>query len=225
MTMTERPRAAHLVDVVDHVRGKQPSWTVDDPTDVDGDDMDSMRAMGRDAFRGEQWRRIIPSRLAWASLDDFDGDSSVGPELRRWAASLDSASNLVLSGEVGVGKSHAAVAACRPAFDDGMSVAFWPEVELLDALRPGGDEGLMARLVDVDRLVVDDVGAAKVSDWTAERMYALVNRRWLEERPTVFTSNHDMPALRDTVGMRTYSRIVGSHAVVLGLGGADRRRG
>lgn len=206
-----------------HARWPEHLRQVDDPTDAVDDELDDLRTMGRQVYRGEAWRRAIPSRLSWARLDDIT-DAAVAADLGRWATA-DTSANLVLTGEVGTGKSHAAVAAVRPAFDEGMSVAFWPMVELLDALRPGGPQDMLGQLIDVDRLVLDDVGAERPTDWTGERLYAVVNRRWLEERPTVFTTNLDVGELREAVGMRTYSRIVGSDAVVLGLTGCDRRRG
>jgi DNA replication protein DnaC len=141
----------------------------------------------------------------------------------------------VLLGDVGTGKSHAAVAAVRPAFERGLEVRFLPVVELLDLLRPGGPEGVLYDLADVDRLVLDDIGMERATDWTMERMYALVNRRWLEGRPTIATSNlpgsrrtapagYDGVTLDGALGERTFSRLVGSSSVVVKLTGPDRRR-
>ena len=64
----------------------------------------------------------------------------------------------------------------------------------------------------------------KRTEWTAERLYALINRRWLEVRPTVCTTNLDPDQLREAVGERVFSRLVGNGAVVLRLTGHDRRR-
>jgi DNA replication protein DnaC len=130
----------------------------------------------------------------------------------------------VLLGPVGVGKSHAAVAATRGLHHDGHEVQFLPVVELLDLLRPGGPERALYDLANLDVLIVDDLGSERGTDWTAERLYALVNRRWLEETPTVFTSNLSPPDLQDALGERTFSRIVGNDAVTLTLSGRDRRR-
>lgn len=175
---------------------------------------------GRAEQRTELWRTRIPSRFLWARCEDFT--DPVGPELAAWGADP-AGRNLVLVGATGVGKSHAAVAAARVRWDRGCDVAFWPTVELLDALRPGGPEGLLAELCQVEVLVLDDLGAEKPTDWTAERLYALINRRWLEERTTVATTNVAPDGLEPVLGSRTYSRLVGSGAVALALSGADRR--
>lgn len=172
-------------------------------------------------LRQQRWHATIPGRFAWAQLDDFTGE--VADELRSW--SRDPAGrNLVLLGAVGTGKTHAAIAAVRAAHDAGLDVAFWPLVELLDALRPGSDAGTFADLADVDRLIVDDLGSERATDWTDERVYALINRRWLEQLPTVATTNLEPEQLREALGPRVYSRLVGNDAVVLRLSGPDRRR-
>lgn len=172
--------------------------------------------------RTATWQRAIPNRFQWATLADFTGPEA--DRLADWAA-RPAGRNLLLLGAVGVGKSHAAVAAVRPAhFDRGADVRFLPVVELLDLLRPGGPEGALYDLADTDVLVVDDLGTERSTDWTDERLYAVINRRWLEERPTAATSNLEPKALRDALGARTYSRLVGNGAVVVTLDGPDRRR-
>lgn len=132
--------------------------------------------------------------------------------------------NLVLLGAVGVGKTHAALAAARADHERGLEVVFLPVVELLDLLRPGGPEHALDDVMHCDRLVVDDLGHERSTDWTWERLGAVVNRRWLEERPIIATSNLDPPELSAAVGERTYSRLVGDGAVVIHVAGDDRRR-
>lgn len=172
--------------------------------------------------RQATWQRAIPNRFLWAHLDDLDPAEAA--KVGEWAADP-RGRNLLLLGPVGVGKSHAAVAAVRPAhFDHGSDVRFLPVVELLDLLRPGGPDGALYDLADTDVLVIDDLGTERATDWTDERLYAVINRRWLEERPTVATTNLEPKALREALGARTYSRLVGNCAAVVTLTGPDRRR-
>lgn len=185
------------------------------------------------ARRDGRWNDLMPSRFLWARHEQFDGDEAgtptglvdVGRALHEWGRAP-GGRNLVLTGATGTGKTHAAVAAARVAFDEGAHVEFVPVVELLDRLRPGGPDGVLDDLFGVDVLVLDDLGAERPTDWTLERLYAVVNRRWMEERPTIATTNLDLPGpLAEAIGERTYSRLVGSGSVVLQLGGPDRRRG
>jgi DNA replication protein DnaC len=196
---------------------RRPSIDLEDP------ELDEFRAFGLGALRDASWSTIIPSRFARASLDDLP-DGEVRSCLEEWSRSPQGR-NLVLLGPVGTGKTHAAVAACRPAHYSGLTVQFSPLVELLDSLRPQSREEMsLWDLVDIDRLIIDDLGSERPTDWTAERLYALLNRRWLEERPTIVTTNLEASALEEAVGPRSFSRLVGNDAVVLRLSGKDRRR-
>lgn len=224
MTATEQAEPRPIADKLDAVgrliaarppRGIGPA--------IDDEDMDLARAIARDARPATRWVELIPSRFAWAKLDDFDGHH--GEELAAWSAAP-AGRNLVLAGPVGVGKSHAAIAAVRADhFERGLDVVFLPIVELLDLLRPGGPPDSLSWLCEVDRLIIDDLGSERPTDWTAERLYAVINRRWLEERSTIVTTNVDVRSdLEAAVTPRLYSRLIGSGAVTLVLSGSDRRR-
>lgn len=189
---------------------------------LEPDGYDEWREKTLEEARARAWREAIPSRFLWASVDQFD--DGVAAQLTEWGAEP-AGRNLLLLGPVGVGKSHAAVAAARLRFDRGAEVRFFPVVELLDMLRPGGPEHALYDLADLEVLILDDLGSERPTEWTAERLYALVNRRWLEERPTICTSNLAPDALAEAVGPRVYSRLVGNGSVGVGLSGHDRRRG
>lgn len=175
-------------------------------------------------MRAELWDRIVPARFASATLDDLAGQPErVRERIVDWSNRPDGR-NLILGGPVGVGKTHAAIAACRPLWLDGTDVEFHPVGELLDLLRPGGPQDAMERLAAVPILIVDDIGSERATDWTSERLYNLVNRRWLGALPIVATSNLDKAAWNEALGERVYSRLTGDGAVGVRFSGEDRRR-
>lgn len=188
--------------------------------DLDDEELEDIRQHGVERMREQRWSVRMPSRFVHARIDQFDGQASA--DLTAWTK-MAPRPNLVLFGAVGVGKSHAAAAAGYEDHQDGLEVLFLPIVELLDLLRPGGPDGALQQLWSVDRLILDDVGSERPTDWTAERLYALVNRRWLEERPTIATTNLEPAELKEAVGERTFSRLCGSDAHVVRLAGEDRR--
>lgn len=218
MTEPTRPDVAAMVERARRIRPGRPDGI--HHIQVPGPGFEEEVAEHLADRRARAWAAAIPSRFAWAKIDDLDPD--VADAVREWDAA-GAGTNLVLLGPVGTGKTHAAVAAARLCAERGLDVAFLPVVELLDALRPGGPDGAMEDLTSVDVLVLDDVGSERPTDWTAERLYALINRRWLEERRTIATSNLDPDPLREAVGERIYSRLAGG-AVAHRLSGADRRR-
>ena len=68
--------------------------------------------------------------------------------------------------------------------------------------------------MDADLLVLDDLGAEKTSEWVEETMNLIVNTRYNERRPTIFTSNYlDIPddtdpnSLLFRIGFRMRSRL------------------
>jgi DNA replication protein DnaC len=221
-----KPLAAGLVQARAALDAAAGPSRVSPIADLDLDAMAAERDAGIAEQRASAWRTICPQRFHRATLDDLDGP--VVRQIAEWREQHPRP-NLVLTGPVGTGKTHAALAAVR---DDylvrGLGVRFLTIVEALDLLRPGGPDGAMDDLLDVPRLVLTDLGAERPTDWTAERLYALIDRRWMEERPVIADTNLEPGPggpLCTHLGERTYSRLVGSDAVVVRLGGKDRRRG
>lgn len=162
----------------------------------------------------------LPRRFKKAELSQLSGD--VAAMADEWLDGEMSA-NVLLLGAIGTGKTHTACAMAAQAWASGLRVLFLPVVELLDQLRPDGVKDALHKATNVDLLVLDDLGGERPTDWTGERLYAVINRRWLEERPTIVTSNLAPDALEKAVGPRVWSRLYHG-ALRLTVGGDDRRR-
>jgi DNA replication protein DnaC len=170
--------------------------------------------------------RDAPSRFADVTIDDLD--FSTRPMVNEWLAHP--TRNLLLLGSVGVGKTHVALAAAR-AWLHYYQRAWWftSMPKLLDQIRPSAEHSDVAldRAIRVPLLVLDDLGGERPTEWTMERLFIVVNQRWLENRPTVATSNLAVESgqgpLPDAIGARTYSRLV-QDAVVVQMAGRDLRR-
>lgn len=172
--------------------------------------------------RASDWVTKIPARFRDARLSDVDEPEA--SELFEWATLAPGPStNLVLLGPVGAGKTHGAVGALRECHEHGKSVMFAPIVEALDSLRPGGPSDAFSRMARVGVLLLDDLGAERPTDWTSERLYGIVNRRWLDKRPIIVTTNVAPDALEAALDPRLFSRLV-HDATPVRFAGADRRR-
>ncbi|QYX76483.1 ATP-binding protein [Streptomyces akebiae] len=145
--------------------------------------------------------------------------------------------SLLLWGSTGAGKTHQAYGAIRALTAAGCSVS-WQATTAADLyadMRPqsGVDpEHMLRRIVRVPLLLLDDLGAAKGSQWTEEITFRLVNWRCQNRLPTIFTTNlppvrdrgvpPQQPVLRDVIGDRVLSRLSGMCTPVH-FSGPDRR--
>lgn len=192
--------------------------------ELDEDEIALARAEGLRAVIDAQWSRIIPARFVNATLDAV-ADERSRRRLAMWA-DMTRPPNLILLGPVGTGKTSAAVAAVRPAFDHHREVMFAPIREMLDAMRAefdGTSRDTLGWLCETHRLIIDDLGTEKPTEWTMERLGIVVDRRWAEELPTIVTSNLNQADLEKLYGAHLSSRLFGGALVVV-LRGPDRRR-
>ena len=71
-------------------------------------------------------------------------------------------------------------------------------------------------------LIIDDIGAERVTEWVRERMVSIINTRVSNSLATIYTSNLSPDELKAEMGDRISSRVLGSSQVVEITGG-DRR--
>ena len=103
---------------------------------------------------------------------------------------------LLLWGQPGNGKSHLAAAICHALKENGRTVVFQKVPNLLERIRStfrrGANESereIMDALRNCDLLVLDDIGAEKISDWVLDVMFRVIDSRYSWKRPVVFTTN------------------------------------
>jgi DNA replication protein DnaC len=106
---------------------------------------------------------------------------------------------LYLCGPCGAGKSHLAAAIAHQLAVGGWGVAYASVPELLRFVRRGfshgaADERLDA-LMQIDTLILDDLGAEYLTPWAAEQLFLVLNVRYLTDRATILTSNDRLEAL------------------------------
>lgn len=137
--------------------------------------------------------------------------------------------SLLVVGPTGTGKTHYAYAVLRAIAETGTTTgwAAYTAADLYAQLRPrtGRDsEATFEKIADTDVLFIDDLAAAKLSEWTEEVTYRLINHRYEQCKPGIFTSNVPPAQLRDALGERIASRLT-EMCERVPLKGDDRRKG
>jgi len=190
------------------------------------------------AFLREFFGQQITDRRAKA-LADYENRvprryNAATPDDRgiAWAASAvndpENTRSLLILGPTGTGKTHYAYATLRALAAAGTTQ--WKAMTAADlyaSLRPraGRDsEAEFEALAEAAVLFVDDLGAAKLTEWTEEVTYRLINSRYEQCVPGLFTSNVPPTQLRDVLGERIASRLT-EMCERISLKGEDRRKG
>ncbi len=145
----------------------------------------------------------IPRRYRSKTLDNFIVERQ--PKAHRSAVRYvdrftelrnENKNGLCLVGPTGTGKSHIAFAVLNALLEKSVSAVAGVVPDLLDSLRPksGNDrqaeaEQRLELLKSADLVLLDDLGSEKGSDWSVERLYLIINARYIEQLPTIITTN------------------------------------
>ncbi|MFI0942800.1 ATP-binding protein [Streptomyces sp. NPDC021020] len=165
-----------------------------------------------------------PQVLAWVR-DVADQAVAPGIGARRQVATGPA---LLMAGVTGAGKTYQAYGAVRALAAAGVGVRWraTTAADLYAELRPraGADsERELAAVARVPLLILDDLGAAKSSEWVEEITYRLVNRRYTHLLPTLITTNLAIKDLRLHLGDRVASRLA-QMTTRVAFDPVDRRR-
>jgi len=163
---------------------------------------------------------VIPRRYRNVSFDRppvSDLEPAIVTATRRYAGSiedqLDAGRGLWFMGPPGTGKTTLAMLVSHAALKTGRSVAIYSLPRLLNEIRDThraerSHVDLLDRLIRVDLLHIDDVGAERTTDWVLEELYSIVNGRYEDQRSIVITTNIlDRRALCEQITERTVSRL------------------
>jgi DNA replication protein DnaC len=148
---------------------------------------------------------------------------------RRTVPRILSGPSLLLVGGTGSGKTFQAYGAIRAIGRSGAGCAWivTTAADMYGQLRPRprvDSEDEFDRFARIGLLVLDDLGAAKGTEWNEEINYRLINYRYEHQLPTLVTTNVPPKNLQAALGERVASRLVEmAHRVV--ITGPDRRLG
>jgi len=209
-------------------------------------------------------RASIPARYEHCSFDSYEA-SFPGADRSLAAAHLmarrfvdgypatTAGRGLLLTGSIGVGKTHLAVGILQALIvEKGVRGLFCDYRELLKEIQHSynpqvatTEMEILGPVFEAEVLVLDELGAAKPTDWVWDTVALVLNTRYNDKRTTIITTNYaDLPpggvsngsngtngagrALRDEtlgdrIGERMRSRLA-EMCVVVEIQGTDFRR-
>ncbi len=111
---------------------------------------------------------------------------------------------LLFLGDPGTGKTHLAVAVLRRLMARGFECLFWDYQGLLDKIRSSynaasgaGDREAYRTALDCEILLLDDLGAHRVSDWVEDTITSIITHRCNHNKPLLATTNLRDPEAGD----------------------------
>ena len=176
----------------------------------------------------------IPELFEDAKMADLDPETHA--QLSMWARTAGTArGSLLVSGSIGVGKSHAVCALAKLCAGKGLPTRYFTAGGLWNTIaatfrRDSGtsEDALMASLTGERVLIVDDVGAGtgSGSDPLRQRLHTLIEDRYKAKRPTVIVTNLSVEQLKEEIGERGVDRLRddGSHLKMIGKSRRTRRQ-
>lgn len=136
--------------------------------------------------------------------------------------------NLFFMGGTGLGKTHLSLAIANVAINKGYSVIYGTAQNILGDLQNenfGRLDNLKYReneILDVDLLILDDLGTEFKSAYTVSCLYNIINTRLSAKLPTIISTNYSIDEIEKIYDQRTTSRIIGGYSTLV-LTGNDIR--
>lgn len=145
---------------------------------------------------------------------------------------------MYIFGDVGTGKTELTACIANRLINNLVPVVLTNFLEVSKELRDSynRDEGetenaIISKLAKVDLLIIDDIGSEKLiknnnkQSFMQEKIYDIINRRYINNMPTLFTSNYSIQDLINERGLdvKTADRIAEMSNRVIKLDGTSYR--
>lgn len=194
------------------------------------DPTEDLKLEAEEAKRKAIERSGIPKHFLNADIAKCESSVLLWAEALKQGSAM---SSLLLKGDVGRGKTYNACAAMLYLMPQ-----YRCQFTTFDAIlrsvkatfdRDETEEQVISRLSSVQILCIDDFGKAKPTEWSLPILFEIINNRWSNDKPTIYTTQYSGKALMNRLvvnGDIEYAKAIISRlgkSIVVEFTGKDRR--
>ena len=139
-----------------------------------------------------------------------------------------SSSNLLLVGATGLGKTHLSASLARVLIENGHDVVCESAQNIFsnfnkERFAQSESDLVCDKYLEAELLIIDDLGAEAVSQFTVSCLYNLINTRLNNGLPTIASTNLNSHEIRKIYNDRITSRLFGEFVILLFQGNDIRK--
>ena len=122
---------------------------------------------------------------------------------------------LLIYGTPGNGKTHATACIANYLMQKGIPTICVSINKMLERIKETyssygkeGEETVLKSLSNADLLIIDDLGTEQKNEWSASKIYNIIDSRYRNSLPTIITTNININDLENMYHKRTYDRLM-----------------
>ena len=149
---------------------------------------------------------------------------------------LENGYGIYIYGDSGTGKTHLTACICNELISQYRQCLFTNFFEISKLIRSTWGKNnteaeiIIRRIGDIDFLFIDDLGTEALQkngedNWLQEQLFDIINKRYNNKKPTIFSSNHSLNELINERGMmgKTVDRIMEMSTAIIKVNGESYR--
>lgn len=150
-----------------------------------------LRSFRMDVYRKQESKKMVSDacKIIKTYLDDFESQKERGMGLYIWSRTK------------GSGKTRIAAGIANELMKN-YAVKFAVSLTILQEIKntwrrdaAGSESQLLDALSTTDILIIDDFGVEAPASWINDKMYQIINERYINQKVTIYTSNDPLDKL------------------------------